>query len=204
GGWGVRVGGPGPRPPAGGGARRAPPPRVPTGGGPIPPPPPRLFGPSRPPPLRRGDRATCLYGDAEVVVTSWTDAPLSWPRCRLAGRRGKASGGGSGLLVCEELARTVRRESAEAIMYWWGVGHGAVARWRKALGVDKVNNPGTNRLVRRAAAKGLKASLRRGMTAEERRRRRRLAKRLNLIRHAHAARPNGCTPAELAPLRTLP
>jgi hypothetical protein len=41
-----------------------------------------LFGPYHAPPLRRGDRATCLYRDADVVVTSWTGAPIPWPRCR--------------------------------------------------------------------------------------------------------------------------
>jgi hypothetical protein len=35
-----------------------------------------LHGPYQPPALRRGDRATCLYLDAEVVITSWTDARI--------------------------------------------------------------------------------------------------------------------------------
>jgi hypothetical protein len=41
-----------------------------------------LHGPYRPPQLRRGDCVFCLYRDADVVVASWTDAPLPWPRCR--------------------------------------------------------------------------------------------------------------------------
>ena|SRR6516165_1896048 len=41
-----------------------------------------LFGPYHPPALRRGDRATCLVRDYDVVVTSWTDSRISWPRCR--------------------------------------------------------------------------------------------------------------------------
>src|SRR5262245_11326820 len=102
-----------------------------------------LHGPYTPSPLRRGERASCLFRDAEVIITSWTDAPISWPRCRLADRRGKASGGGSGLLVCEELARAIRCESALPIRHWWNVTHGTVARWRKALGVDRLNNEGT-------------------------------------------------------------
>ena len=44
-----------------------------------------LHGPYTPPRLRRGDRATCLYRDAEVVITSWSDARISWPRCRAIG-----------------------------------------------------------------------------------------------------------------------
>ena len=72
-----------------------------------------LFGPYTAPPLRRGDRASCLYRDGLVVVISWTDAPIPWPRCRAL----DGPGGGSGLLVDEELARAVRRESAVSIMY---------------------------------------------------------------------------------------
>jgi hypothetical protein len=47
-----------------------------------------LFGPYCPPPLKRGDRAFCLFRDCDVVVTSWTDARLPWPRCRREGGRG--------------------------------------------------------------------------------------------------------------------
>src|SRR5262245_51503314 len=88
-----------------------------------------LHGPYTPPALDRGQRPSCLFRDAEVIVPSWTDAPIAWPRRRLADRRGKASGGGSGLLVCEELARAVRCEAALAIRHWWSVTHGTVARW---------------------------------------------------------------------------
>src|SRR5262245_28081242 len=112
-----------------------------------------LFGPHRVPPLRRGDRTLCLFRDAPVVVTSWTAAPLPWPRCRALDGRG----GGSGLLVEEELARAVRTESALAVRYWWGVGHGAVARWRKALGVGGYSPPGTRRLRQAASEAGAAA-----------------------------------------------
>ena len=56
-----------------------------------------LHGPYQPPTLQRGNRTTCLLRDAEVAITSWTDAPISWPRCQRVGVRG-----GSGLLVTEE------------------------------------------------------------------------------------------------------
>jgi predicted amidohydrolase len=106
-----------------------------------------LFGPYTPPPLRKGDRATCLYYDAEVVITSWSSSRISWPRCRTIGHRG-----GSGLLVDEELARAVRHESAAALMYWWGVSENTATLWRKAFGVEGwTATEGTYLLVRAAA-----------------------------------------------------
>jgi hypothetical protein len=47
-----------------------------------------LFGPYRAPRLQRGNRPTCLVRDAYFAVTSWTDARMSWPRCRVVGSRG--------------------------------------------------------------------------------------------------------------------
>jgi hypothetical protein len=72
-----------------------------------------LFGPYRAPHLKRGDRATCLYRDCAVVITTWSDAPIAWPRCRAL----DSSGGGCGLLVDEEPARAVRHEAAAAVMF---------------------------------------------------------------------------------------
>ena len=76
-----------------------------------------LHGPYRPPALRRGDRAVCLARDCDVIVTSWTDARISWPRCRALGHARRRSG----ILVDEVLAGAIRNESAAAIGYWWGV-----------------------------------------------------------------------------------
>ena len=45
-----------------------------------------LHGPYQPPRLRVGDRATCLFRDCDVIVTSWTDAPISWPRSKASTR----------------------------------------------------------------------------------------------------------------------
>ena len=94
-----------------------------------------LHGPYVPPVLCPGDVAWCTYRSREVYVTAWSEARISWPRCKLRGVKG-----GAGLLVDETLARAVRQESAIAIRYWWGVGEHAVTSWRRALGVEKLNN----------------------------------------------------------------
>jgi transposase-like protein len=113
--------------------------------------PPRLLaGPYTPPSLRRGDRTTCLFRDGDVVITGWSDAPIPWPRCRLYGTHG----GGSGILLDEELARAVRTESAAAVCHWWGVTPGVVWRWRKALGVGLLDSPGTRQARQAAAVRG--------------------------------------------------
>jgi hypothetical protein len=109
-----------------------------------------LHGPYRAPALKRGDRATCLYRDTDVIVTSWSAGRISWPRCRALDQ----PIGGSGLLVDEELARAVRCESSLAIRYWWGVSHSAVHNWRKALGVDRLATEGSQRLHRLVSKEG--------------------------------------------------
>jgi hypothetical protein len=108
-----------------------------------------LFGPYREPALKVGDRTMCLVRDAEVVIYDWSLGPIPWPLCYRAGTRAA----GKGLLVDEELARAIRHESAAAISHWWGVCGVVVGRWRRALGVDRKNNPGTYRLVRGAVDK---------------------------------------------------
>src|SRR5262249_57149456 len=101
-------------------------------------PPPRLLSsPYTPPPVRRGDRATGLFRDADVVVTSWTSAQISWPCCC----RPDTHGGGSGLLETEELARAFRSESAAAVGYWRGGFPGVVRRRAQGPGGGGVRNP---------------------------------------------------------------
>ena len=113
--------------------------------------------------VKRGDRAVCLVRDCDVVITSWTDARISWPRCLPVGRKGHPS-----LLVDDELARAIRTESGAAIHFWWGVSVGVVWRWRKALGVGLMDSDGTRRLIRLNALKG-GAVLREAAEAERKR-----------------------------------
>jgi hypothetical protein len=162
----------------------------------------KLLGdPYRAPSLHVGERAFCLYCDAEVVVTSWTDAPIPWPRCRALHQRG-----GSGLLVDEELARAVRTESALAIIYWWGASQSAVYNWRKALGVSgRVGTEGTRRLIRATAEKASAAARERECTPHERQAKRQQALDLGLGRHLQLGYHGPWwTEAELALLGTLP
>jgi hypothetical protein len=76
-----------------------------------------------------------------VIVTSWTDARISWPRYRpLDLPRSHPF-----LLVDEELARAIRHESAAAAQFWWGTSAQVVKRWSKALSVTRTNNEGSRR-----------------------------------------------------------
>lgn len=102
-----------------------------------------LRGPYRVPALKRGERAFCLFRGCVVVVTGLTDAPIQWPRCCTL----DPPGGGRGLLVDDELARAVRSESALALCRWWGVSRATARRWRKALGVGRMDAEGSRRLI---------------------------------------------------------
>jgi hypothetical protein len=132
-------------------------------------------GPYHPPPLHRGDRATCLFRDGDVIVTGWSDARIPWPRCR----RLDTHGGGSGLLVDEELARAIRLESSLAIQHWFGVNNSVVWRWRKALCVPRFNE-GSARL--QTALNVCKGAAKKGkhLSPEQVEQRRRTAKELGL------------------------
>jgi hypothetical protein len=157
-----------------------------------------LGGPYRVPPLRRGDRATCLYRGADVIVTSWTSAPIPWPLCRLVG----GPGGGSGLLVNEELARAVRTESSLAIQHWFGVSIRTVWCWRKALGVTQWGTEGSRRLHQELSNAGAEKVRGRPQTDDEKRRRAATRKR-NGVRPPRP-REDGWEPEHLALLGRRP
>ncbi len=159
-----------------------------------------LAGPYAPPPLRKGDRATCLYRDADVVGTSWSDARISSPRCRALGVRG-----GSGLLVNEELLRAVRTESAQALTYWFGIGEHAIWSWRRAFGVSQWGREGSRRLHQQTSEKAAAVLRERGLTDAQCDAMSGRSKRLNLARflREHSPRPLW-TKAQLKMLGTMP
>jgi hypothetical protein len=109
-----------------------------------------LFGPYETPSLKKGARATCLYRDCLVVVTSWSAARTSWPLCRPVG----AKHGRPTLLVEDELARAIQNESAAALRHHWGVGTKQVAAWRKCFGIGRAGTPGSKRLIDAASEAG--------------------------------------------------
>ena len=105
----------------------------------------------------------CLARDCDVVVTGTSTGRIPGPRCRAFGTHG----GGSGILLDDELARAVRCESALAIRHWWGVNARTVAWWRRALGVSRTNNERSRQLIHAAAKAGAAAMRERGVTDEE-------------------------------------
>ena len=76
-----------------------------------------------------------------VKIVGLTNARIPWPKCR-SGKRARA------IILYGALADAVRRESAQAVAYWFGVGMDSVWKWRKALGVERVNE-GTSDLLSR-------------------------------------------------------
>jgi hypothetical protein len=161
-----------------------------------------LFGPYRPPRLRRGDRAFCLYRDCEVRITSWSDGRIPWPKCLPIGTRGQPT-----LLVTDVLLRAIRRESSLAVQYWVGVGPAQVWSWRRAFGVGMWEPEGSARLHRILSAKGVAGLRRRRWTSAERKAYRDRSIRLNLIRFAQRSPIQGGHPVwtkrELVLLGTL-
>jgi hypothetical protein len=134
-----------------------------------------LFGPYTPQSLKRGDRATCLYRDCEVVITSWSHAPISWPRCQ----RPRQSGG-SGLLVDEEAGSSNPIESSVALQYWFGVTAETVWRWRKVFGIGPWDTKGSRRLLQKSSEAGAAKTKRRHFPAEEREHHRQISLEHNL------------------------
>jgi hypothetical protein len=122
-----------------------------------------LFGPYQAPALCRGDRAFCLARDCDVIITSWTNAPIPWPRCRAL----DSPGGGSGILVDEELARAIRSESASALKHWWRASRCTVHWWRKMLDISCAGTEGSRRLIQAAAQAGADVIKSRGLTEEK-------------------------------------
>jgi len=97
----------------------------------------KLLGTYRTPKFKYGDIVECeMRGPVKIV--GLTSARIPWPKCT------------RGMILYGDLARAVRTESGKAVQYWFGVGQDRAWKWRRALGVDRVNE-GTSALMSRNA-----------------------------------------------------
>ena len=96
-----------------------------------------IGGPYAPPAVHVGQLVECsLRGP--VVVRGWSQGRITWPWYRVTM---------PALILCGDLERAVRVESAQAIIHWWGISSATVTAWRKFLHV-RPTNPGGLRLMR--------------------------------------------------------
>jgi hypothetical protein len=100
----------------------------------------KLLGTYKTPRVRLGTVLSDEVRDGDVVVSGYTDARIPWPVGHPRGR-----GGFPALVVYGRLVQAVRRESNQAVCYWFGVTAQTVSKWRKSLGVGRTN-AGTYRL----------------------------------------------------------
>lgn len=75
---------------------------------------------------------------SEVVFNGLSAGRIAWPTTR----KGRAR---PAYILCGDLVKAVKRESATAICYRWGVSPFTVWKWRQALDVPETNE-GTSRL----------------------------------------------------------
>jgi DNA-binding Xre family transcriptional regulator len=100
-----------------------------------------LHGPYHPPQAKRGRTLRCVIR-GKLQVAGHSDGRIPWPLAANVNNGGRGPGP---YIVCGDLLRAVRCESALAIQHWWGVGTTTISHWRRALGVEAYNE-GTLRL----------------------------------------------------------
>ncbi len=84
-----------------------------------------LYGPYRAPEYKLGQKLLCEYRVKELKVEGITDALIQWP--------GTLSGNRRTPIVCGDLVRAIRTETALAVAHHWGVQYTTVWKWRRAL-----------------------------------------------------------------------
>lgn len=97
-----------------------------------------LRGPYKPPRCKIGSKLFCEQR-GWVVVKRISCGRIAWPQTIVGGNRT--------FILCDDLVKAVRCESASAIRYWWGVSSCTVWSWRKVLDVGQYTE-GTLRLHR--------------------------------------------------------
>lgn len=89
------------------------------------------FGPYKPPRFRLGQFVMC-EARGRVRIVKISSGRIPWP----VGQRGRAQS----LILYRGLVKAVKKEANVAVQHWWGVGHSAVRKWRRALGVGLGNH----------------------------------------------------------------
>jgi len=100
---------------------------------------PLIAGPYHPPACERGSILVCQRFGRQTVA-GFSSAPIPWP---VAARQG----GTHPLILCGDLVRAIRTESAAAVAYHWGVSRFTVHDWRQVLGIGRFT-VGTQRRYR--------------------------------------------------------
>jgi hypothetical protein len=98
-----------------------------------------VYGPYEPPLFKGGFLKDAVRG--KVKFGKYSNAPIPWPIFKKEGRRGSG-----GHVLCGDLVRALKQESAAAISYHWGVCAGTVLKWRRALGFKGLT-PGARRMI---------------------------------------------------------
>jgi len=103
-----------------------------------------IGGPYQVPACEVGTSLTCRRFGRQAVG-GFTAAPIPWP---YAARQG----GKPPLILCGDLVKAIRTETAAAVAYHWGVSRWTVHHWRRVLGVGRFT-AGTRRRWQELAAK---------------------------------------------------
>lgn len=111
-----------------------------------------IAGPYNPPACEPGSKLTCARFGRQTVG-GFTAAPIPWPYAARIG-------GKPPLILCGDLVRAIRTETAAAVAHHWGVDRSVVHDWRQVLGVGRFT-PGTRRRWRELAAEKLTAEVNR-------------------------------------------
>jgi len=111
-----------------------------------------------------GDPAVCKVR-GPVKIIGLTDARIPWPIGKMCGKEDRRN---SGVILCGDLVKALKREATSAVCYWWGFSQITVWRWRKALGIT---GPTEGTLKAKHAAGRKLVGTRRGLRVREETRR---------------------------------
>lgn len=103
------------------------------------------FGPYETPKVKIGDKIRCEYRGCDVTVTGMRKAPILWP----IGVRGNSKNGSP--IVFGVLVDALRKETSNAVLYWWRVNRSTVTNWKRSVGAEHATE-GTRKRMRAVGA----------------------------------------------------